>query len=638
MTMAGAVTATSNHGSLDLAGSVTDIEATVVADPVATRYGWVIVIGIDGRRVDAFFDSFPAIAPGSKVVVSGMVRPPAPPKHLQPSISVSSMRPVEGPGVLYRLANALRGYLLGQIRAEESRGRGLLAGFLVGDTSEVAGADRESMRLSGLSHFTAVSGSNVALFLGVWVIVLGPLGRAPLRRPALVIAGVVLFAAITRFEPSVIRASAMVVAIMIGRMLGVVADGWTALGAGVSGVLIVQPELGQSLGFQLSVAATVAVLGGSRLIEFSPRWMSSVISVTLSVQTVVAPLLLIRIGEVPALSPLSNLLASPLVVGATVTGGIGGLLGFQPLVAVGSVLATAVLGLAKVGSTWPQMGWLGLGFTYVFVLSLRWFRGSATARLISAAALLVVLLPIGGGSVRPAVVFLDVGQGDAALVMTTTLTVLIDGGPDERALQAALSRYRVRTIDLVIVSHSHADHIEGLAAVFGRIPVGVVWDVIEPSESESGDWLIAAAAQAGVPRVAPPVGHRLVAPGLVLEVLGPGRTYSDANDRSLVVLAEFMQISVLFSGDIEAVAQRDIDSPGHDVIKVPHHGSSSSDLGWLSENAGQVAVVSSGENDYGHPNPEVVATLVEAGSVVLMTDIVGDVVLRPDRGLPAAGD
>ena len=80
----------------------------------------------------------------------------------------------------------------------------------------------------------------------------------------------------------------------------------------------------------------------------------------------------------------------------------------------------------------------------------------------------------------PAVVFLDVGQGDSILVLGTGLTILIDGGPDPRTLAEKLRKYRVRKVDLVVITHPHADHVRGLEAVVGQIRVGGVWDASHP--------------------------------------------------------------------------------------------------------------------------------------------------------------
>ena len=123
------------------------------------------------------------------------------------------------------LGGAVRNHVTERL-APYNDGRGLLAGFLIGDTTNVSERDIEAMRLSGLSHFVAVSGSNVALFLGLLVLVAGPLALGPRRRAIVGLLGLPVYAAATRFEPSVMRASVMAGIALIGRLLGVVFEAW----------------------------------------------------------------------------------------------------------------------------------------------------------------------------------------------------------------------------------------------------------------------------------------------------------------------------------------------------------------------------------------------------------------------------
>ena len=184
------------------------------------------------------------------------------------------------------------------------------------------------MRLSGLSHFVAVSGSNVALFLSAWWLASGPLGWGPRRRAVLGLAGLAVFVVATRWEPSVVRAATMAALVLGGRLAGRAVDGWTALGGSVTLLLLVSGDLAGDAGFQLSVAATAGVLAGGGLWrDRRPRWAWTALGATVSAQAAVAPLLLIHFGSVPLFAPLTNVVAAPLVAGATAAGGVGVLAG-----------------------------------------------------------------------------------------------------------------------------------------------------------------------------------------------------------------------------------------------------------------------------------------------------------------------
>jgi competence protein ComEC len=239
----------------------------------------------------------------------------------------------------------------------------------------------------------------------------------------------------------------------------------------------------------------------------------------------------------------------------------------------------------------------------------------------------------------PEVWFLDVGQGDAALVRGPGgEVVLIDGGPDPVLLRAHLRRAGVRRIDLLIISHLHADHTTGLLGL--HLPVTRVWHPPQLGEGPPFDTVIAEQVVSGAVVEVPAVGTVATLGSLRFEVVAPLRRYASPNDGSLVVRLVAGGADVLFSGDIEAIAQADLGPLPAAVLKVPHQGAATSDLGWIAAVAPVVAVISVGPNDYGHPSPEVVATLEDAGAVVYRTDRDGTVRLRLDSvvaALPSKG-
>ena len=226
----------------------------------------------------------------------------------------------------------------------------------------------------------------------------------------------------------------------------------------------------------------------------------------------------------------------------------------------------------------------------------------------------------------PAVVFLDVGQGDATLFIDHDLTVLIDGGPDPVVLTRKLERYGIDRIDVVIVSHVHADHITGLEAVVGRVPVGLVVADFENHATPAAEWLLAEVERHAIELASPTPGWSFGTESLGFEILGPQRRYASPNDESIVVLVSLGGQRILMSGDMETFAQAELRVHGVDVLKVPHQGAATSDLDWLALHAGHTSVVSVGPNQFGHPSPEVLAALAAAGADVHRTDLDGDLV------------
>ena len=546
---------------------------------------------------------------------------------------------------LLALGNIMRRHVLGSLdRATHSPPGALLAGFLIGDVSRLPEEDRGALRSAGLSHFVAVSGSNVALFLAAWWIASAPLRLSPRQRAVFGIIGIAVFAVITRWEPSVVRASVMAALVLIGRWAGRPVTPWTAFGGAVLLSLLVAPDLAGDFGFGLSVAATGGIIAGGPLwAGRKPRPVWAVLGATISAQVAVAPLLLLWFGSIPLMAPITNLLAAPVVALSTAVGGIGAVLHLGILVRAGTMLASLVLAIARTAAELPQLD-LGraLALTVPAVLALR--IGPLRPVLLGIVALMVTvsIAPAKPPGV-PTVHFLDVGQGDATLfVGPSGETVLVDGGPDPGVLRSHLRRFGVRRIDLLIISHRHADHTAGIVGLSRLVSVGMVWYPPQLGHDSSLDTLVAEFRAAGVPASVPRSGDAVRIGALTLEVLGPLRAYVSPNDGSIVVEVRWRGVSVLMSGDIETHAQRDLGPLRRDVLKVPHQGAATTDLGWLVSSAPAIAVISVGSNDYGHPAEWVVEALESAGSLVLRTDVSGTITIPFDRvyqmatGLPSA--
>lgn len=503
--------------------------------------------------------------------------------------------------------------------------RALLAGFLIGDTSRIAESDVDAMRRSGLAHFVAVSGSNVALFLVLLAIAAGPLALGPRRRAILGLLALPIYVAATRFEPSVMRASFMAGIALTGRLVGVVLEAWQLLALAVAVLVVVDPAMTSNVGFQLSVAATGGVLVGARW-PLSGRVLRA-LAVTLGAQLAVAPLLLIHFEVVPLLSPVVNLAAAPLVAASTVLGAIG-VAGAGFLVAPAAWLAGLVLILARGAAPWPQLsGWelvavIGAGLLVVSLPRLR------PVLAVGTTSALIIALVVPPGELAPGqVVVLDVGQGDAILLHGGDgRFALVDGGPDRRTIVDKLRDYGVGSLELVVLTHVHADHAAGLTGVVEGFPVGAIWADPEPHSTPASRELFETIAQRGLGFSVPSVGDRWRLGALTLVVEGPVRRYASANDQSLVVTVLGPNRTMLLSGDAETYAQADLSHLRADVLKVPHQGAATSDPGWMAGVGSHLAVISVGPNRFGHPVDWVIEVLEETNEVV-RTDEEGDVVV-----------
>jgi competence protein ComEC len=274
----------------------------------------------------------------------------------------------------------------------------------------------------------------------------------------------------------------------------------------------------------------------------------------------------------------------------------------------------------------------------------RWALGT------SALLVVVVLRPLPTLGWPPdgwVLVACDVGQGDGLVLNAGGgEAVVVDTGPDPTLMDRCLDRLGVHRLPVVVLTHFHADHVDGLPAVLAGRSVGEV-DVtairVPAGGAEEVDrW----AAAARVPVRVPTYGEVRRVGALTWQVIGPAREVAGeshdeegtvANNASLVLLVRVHGIRILMSGDMEPEAQALVDRalPGlHvDVLKVPHHGSAYQDPDLLTGLGARLAVISVGaDNDYGHPAPSTIAMLHRAGMLVRRTDQDGDVAVVAHAG------
>jgi competence protein ComEC len=555
-------------------------------------------------------------------------------------------------------ASARQALRRGARMALPAREAALLLGLSIGDTSAMDPEVEEDFRASGLAHLVAVSGANVAMFLAPVVALAGRLRMRLRARVTLGLGAVAFFALLTRWEPSVLRASAMASMALAGVWAGRPRSTGALLGTSIIALLVADPGLARSVGFQLSVAATMglALMAGplAHRLRFFPRPVALASAATAAAQVGVTPLLLLHFGVVPTVTLLANLLAFPAVAVALLGGLVasGAVLAWpalgQGLGAPAAAPLAYLIGLADRMARAPLPSVTGEGITAAVVAALvallvAWRlgrgRGGGRARAVAVAVLLAAVAwpAAGGGASSITVTFLDVGQGDAAVVRGPDgATILIDAGPEPDQVAADLASLGVRRIDLAVASHGHADHVEGFPAVLARHPVGLLLEPGCPVDSPSYRRFLDSVRDEEVPVRYPRGGTEMRVGALVVQILGPDECSTDApNDDSLVlrILLDGVPIA-LFPGDAEVPAQRDLledeDPITAAVLKVPHHGGDTSDPAFLEAVDASVAVVSTGPNDYGHPHPEVLAALRAEGMAVYRTDRSGDVTVRFD--------
>ena len=670
-------------------GAAVTVTATVSADPLRrsgrfgdytlTRLGVTEVVGRGVRwrtRVPVLLIGDPSwsrVALGARVRATGRLGPAAG-ADLAGVLSTGRPPQVLRPGGRVLAAAArVRAGIREAVRPAAPDARALVPALVAGDDRSMSAQVVEDFRTCGLTHLAAVSGTNLTLVVG-FVLVLARWAGVRARGLLVVgLLGVAGFVVLARPEPSVLRAAAMGSVGLLGMGARTRDQGVRALGVAVLVLLLADPWLALSAGFALSSLATAGILFmgpplRDALAGWLPRWVAEALAVPFAAQLACTPLVAVLSGQVSLVAVVANLLVAGAVGPATVLGLVGGC-----LVLVAPPLGHACGILAGLCGSWivlvatraarlptAAVGWspgplsiaaLVVVCVLVAVVAGRVVRSPAWSLACSVLLVTVMLRPLPSPGWPPrgwVLVACDVGQGDGLVLDAGGgRAVVVDTGPDPAAMDRCLGRLGVRGLPVVVLTHFHADHVDGLPAVLADHRTGEV-EVTATEEPASGAASVHRwATAAGVRMRVPAYGEvRRVGP-LTWQVIGPvptegagadeGEEGSVANNASLVLLVEVHGVRILMGGDMEPPAQQALaDSlPGLrvDVLKVPHHGSRYQDPELLASLGARLAVVSVGaDNDYGHPAASTVALLRRAGMRVERTDRDGDVAVTVRDG------
>lgn len=561
-------------------------------------------------------------------------------------------------------------------------GGAALRGIVTGDRGDVPDALDRRWRAVGIYHVLSVSGLHLAVVAGLAFLLLRRLiaaspwgGRVRPARwaapPALVLA--VAYTLVTGAQLATVRSLIVVVVMLVAQILDRPARLVDALGVAAIVVLAWRPSDLYDPSFELSFVAALTLAlrptslpGRSRVVD----WIARGATTSAWVAITTAPITAYHFHQVAAGGVIGNLVLTPLVELVALPLGIAGLVlpGGSLLIGVAAWVVGRVDQLAGLLARVTPVGVTAIGSPLVMAVLVavgvalaarpRRTRVDVACWIALCFAWTLGRTPPPAGALR--VTFVDVGQGDAAIIELPDGAVwLVDAGglpnggdaatSPGRAVAGVLDVYGHTAIDLAIVSHPHPDHYLGFAALAERMPIGELWSVDEAALDARGprefDAIAATLVAHGTRLAHPPLGVARVEAGVELVVWAPRYSEDEGaapvegadpvrtvNDNSLVVALRFAGRTIVFSGDLEAEGERALVDAGlHDVdvVKVAHHGSpTSSSAAYVAATHPRIAVISCGvANQFHFPSPAVVERWRAAGADVERTDESGAVTI-----------
>lgn len=558
---------------------------------------------------------------------------------------------------------------------DDARVSGFLTAELTGDKSAMDDGDYLAMQETGLAHLFAVSGLHCAFLVTLLALLIS---RRQRLLCAVTIPLLLFYMVMVGMSPSVVRACIMQIFLLIAPLFRRGSDPLTSLAAALLVILLCNPFAAASVSLQLSFSATLGmVLLSPRLYKLLTGWykgkcrplrtalcfVAANLSATLSAVVFTAPLTAWYFRIFVLVAPLSSLLAVPAAGWSFMAAFVTALLGFVwlPLASllgwISWALVRYILWIANGMMSWryhavyftnPYLVYWLLFLYAAFIGCAATPDGKRKYLLASALSVLTLTAAIWVNrqdyqyGVLTALT-LDVGQGESVILTSGGETALVDCGSsnsykDPGGLAAdTLHSMGVRELSAVVVTHYHADHTNGLYEVLRRIPVQTIY--LPDIEDEYGvrERLVSLAEEKGaqVTYVTKETADTLG--DTVLTIYPPVQSGGDLNELGLTALASAGDFDLLITGDMSGSTEKKLVEtyalPDIEVLVVSHHGSRySSNIRFLKSVMPEAAVISVGDNNYGHPSEETLQRLLAVGADIWRTDQQGTIRITVNGG------
>ena len=665
-----------------LVGEERHVEATVLDYPLPAAYGESLTVRIGRVKCRLYLDAASGLEPGQRIAFDARLRLTEERTGEDYHLSAGLPLFAYGRGEAEILGPAKHRWLfwpakLGKLlrdhisAAFDEATAPFLTAILTGERSGIRadGFFYSMLREAGVLHCIAVSGMHLSFLVSFLAVLLGRGKHTSL----ICIPVILLFMAVTGFTPSVVRAGVMQLAVCCAVLLDRDYDNHSALAMALAVLTALNPYASHHVGLLLSFLSTLGILlfyeklsqslfpaakpWGKKLPGRVVGYGRSSLAVSLSALILTLPVTAACFGQIPLLGPLSNLLilwAVTLCFGFALISALVGFLWMPAAVIVGwparwlvkyiRLVVTAV-GRLPFASLYPQNDMVALWLVclYLLMAAFRFLPGMQhRLRGFSLAAAVTLAFSCAAGIAlyrqdRLDTAVLDVGQGQCVVLTGRGFALVADCGstnasedPGDTAARYLLSRGRVG-LDALVISHYHADHMDGAEELMRRMNVGML--LIPPPESGEAQALLALAEERGTEVcVVSEEVLELRFGELCATIIPPLGNVGD-NEECLCALFSLGDYDVLMTGDAsEATELRLLERlslPDTELLIAGHHGSTRScSEALLAAAAPDIAVVSVGRNSYGLPSEEALSRLSAAGAAIYRTDRAGTVEIR----------
>ena len=550
----------------------------------------------------------------------------------------------------------------------------LLIGMILGEKNFIPPALKEIFAEAGIMHILAVSGLHVGIIAMALLFFLSLLKLPKKPKLLVMISILIMYASITGFRPSVLRATIMFVLLIGGKLINRSRNLNISLFFAAFLILLSNPLILYDAGFLLSFIVTFFIINLSPILQelFSKIvvWIKNPLAVSTAAWIGIFPLSAYFFTKVSMISIISNIFIIPLTGIAVILGFVTFFIGLVSISLAGVIASINYLILNLITLMAKSFSLFPFAYVYVaqpsvlliilyyltvfFVIEIFYKKRLSqkikknAALLVLSAILLIIIVQVFSPEDNLKVNFINVGEGDCILIEAPNkINILIDGGGTPQSdfdvgskiVIPYLRRKGINEIDLLILTHPHLDHLEGLLPILRELKVNAVLDsgfICDVSEYRE---FISTIEKKNIPYYQTKSGDNYIfGKNMEMLILNPPHISnldndSDFNNHSIVVKLYYKNTNFLFTGDIEREAEKRLlvwqNILNSDVLKLGHHGSSTSTTGeFLDKVDPMIAVITVGKNNYGHPSQKVIERLEDRNIKIYRTDENGTVIIR----------